>query len=125
MTAEESIVARLAATTGVTSLVGTRIYPMQAPQTAALPLVTYQRISTVRAGSLRGSGGLADPRIQVDCWAENYGAVKALADQVRRALDGYAAPGVVALILGEHDLLDDEGRRHRVSQDYSVWVDEL
>lgn len=124
MTAEESLVARLKATTGVTNLVAARIYPMQAPQTAVLPLVTYQRISTVRPGSLRGPVGLADPRIQVDCWAESYGTVKALADQVRHALDGYAGSGVIALILGEHDLLDDEGRRHRVSQDYSVWVTE-
>jgi len=125
MTAEESLVARLTATAGVTSLVGTRIYPMQAPQTAVLPLVTYQRISTVRPGSLRGPVGLADPRIQVDCWAESYSAVKVLADQVRRSLDGYANGDVVALILGEHDLLDDDGRRHRVSQDYSVWIGEV
>lgn len=124
MTAEELVVARLGATPSVTGLVGARIYPMQMPQGTVLPAVTYQRISTVRAQGFAGSLGLADPRIQIDAWAETYPVAKALGHAVRQALDGYTAPGVAALILDERDLIDAEGRRHRVSQDFSLWVDE-
>lgn len=112
---------RLNAWTDLTALVGTRIYPMQVPQGAVLPAVTYQRISTIRAQDLRGSTGLADPRIQVDSWAESYTTAKAVAQEVRRALDGYASGDATALILSELDLLAQDGQRHRVSQDYSWW----
>lgn len=125
MTAEESLVARLNATPGVTALVGTRIYPMLIPQGAAMPAVTYQRISTVRPGSLRGPVGQADPRIQVNSWADTYGTAKALADQVRRSLDGYATLDVHALILGEQDLLNPDGLRKCVTQDFSYWITEM
>jgi hypothetical protein len=67
---------------------------------------------------------LANPRIQVDSWADSYDVAQALGKQVRMALDGYASDGVYSLILGEHDLMDPDGPRQRVTQDYSVWVDE-
>jgi hypothetical protein len=124
MTAEEALVARLQASPGVTALVGSRIYPMQTPQLAVMPSITYQRISTVRIQGLRGSTGLADPRIQVDCWADTYPSAKAVATEVRKSLDGWDDGDVSGLILGELDLLVTDGRRHRVSQDYSVWVNE-
>jgi hypothetical protein len=125
MTVEEAVVARLGASPGVTALVATRIYPMLMPQTAPLPAVTYQRISTERVQGLRGSLGLIDPRVQVDSWAETYGTAKRVAEQVRLALDGYTTPGgLFSMILAERDLLEEDGLRHRVSQDYSIWAPE-
>jgi hypothetical protein len=124
MTAEESLVARLNATSGVTALVASRIYPMEIPQGAVMPAIAYQRISTFRPGSLRGPVGLADPRIQVDCWADTYAVAKAVAQAVRQSLDGYASDGVAAIILGEHDLVNPDGLRKCVTQDFSFWVTE-
>lgn len=124
MTGEQAILDRLLATTAVTDLIGDRIYAMRAPHTAPLPHISYQRIATTRPGSLRGPAGLADPRIQVDSWADTNATAKAIADQVRRALDGYTTETVHALILSELDLMDPANERHRVSQDFSVWVNE-
>jgi hypothetical protein len=124
MTAEDTIDARLRATTAVTALVGSRIYPSRLPYVAPMPAITYQLISAVRMQGLRGPTGLADPRVQVNCWADTYTGAKVLAREVRRALDGFIAAGVAALIVGERDMPEPDSQREGVSQDYSVWVDE-
>lgn len=70
----------LAGTSAVSSIVGTRIYPMVAPQDAAYPLLTYQAISDVehlvkpRVATLR----LKRKRIQVDGYAKGNGAYAAI-----------------------------------------------
>jgi Protein of unknown function (DUF3168) len=124
VTAEEILVARLKASPQVTALVGSRIYPMVIPQGVVMPAIAYQRISTVRPGSLRGPSGIADPRLQVNCWADTYGTAKTVAEEVRQSLDGWDVNGVATLILGEHDLLNPDGLRKCVTQDYSMWVPE-
>jgi hypothetical protein len=69
------VYAALAANAGVAALVGTRIYPEQAPDEAELPLVVY----TVKAGeALDGLIGM---------WPCT--AAEALGVAVRAALDGY------------------------------------
>lgn len=73
----------------VSGLVGSRIYPTVAPATAGLPYVVYQRISTNRVRDQGGVSDLAQPRIQVSCWADSYSGTKTLADAVRAAIDGY------------------------------------
>lgn len=46
MTAEQNVYTILSSTAAVTALVGNRIYPVEAPSSAALPYLVYQRIST-------------------------------------------------------------------------------
>jgi hypothetical protein len=65
-------------------------YPLMAPQTALLPYVIYQRIDGERFGSLTGPSGLAQTRIQVDCYATSYEAAQLAAETIRRKLDGYS-----------------------------------
>ena len=124
MTAETALVARLGSTAAVTALVGARIYPMLVPQTAALPAIAYQKISPGFLSTLRRTLGLAGPRIQVNSWASSYKDAKAVARAVRNSLNGYDANGVAALLIDERDLMNPDGPRHAVSQDYSIWVDE-
>ena len=125
MSAETALFARLSAVAGVTSLTGTRIFPMEGQQASATPYITYQKIS---AGFLptmrRGALPLAGPRIQVNCWADTYAAAKALALEVRRSLDGYDVGEVAAQILDEHDLMNPDSLRKCVAQDYAIWTEE-
>jgi len=89
---EESLVALVTATPTITTLLGTspvRFYPLRKPQGAALPVVAYQRISTVRYSSHGGYSSLATSRIQLTVWAASYGSGKAVSDALRRALLGY------------------------------------
>jgi hypothetical protein len=84
---EEALVTRLLADATVAAAVGTRIYPLVAPQGAAMPHIVYQRISGPRVHTHQGSD-LAHPRFQFACNAATYAAAKALANAVREELDG-------------------------------------
>ncbi len=138
MTIESGLRAYLMADSGVAALVADRIYPAPAPQGAVMPFVTWQRISGLRVQSLGGPSGLAQPTIQLDCWAETgtrnetgdgYGQAKALAQAVRQALDGKT--GILLdgmrsaiLLLDERDLFEGEARTVRVSMDFRIWHEE-
>lgn len=111
-------------------LVGSRIYPKQAPQNAALPYVVYQLISRVPSNSANGPTGTFNDRLQVDCIAASDAAVKALA-ALTRGLGGWSDaegdPSVsMVLMLDEHDDFDSPGDGsesgvHRVVQEFSIW----
>lgn len=63
----------------VVAQVGTRIYPVLAPATAALPFLTYQRIGEAQEAHLTGLSGLTQATYQFDIWG-------ATADQAETAL---------------------------------------
>ena len=121
MIAERALVARLEATAGVTALVGQRIYAMSLTQAAAMPAITYQKISPGLLHTMQTALPVARPRLQVNCWADTYSVAKAVAGQVRNALNGYDDGTVAAMIIDERDLLNPDSLRECVSQDYAIW----
>lgn len=121
----------LKAAPAVAAIVSTRIYPLSAPQGAAVPFVTYQRISGERTRDTRGPTGRARSRIQVDGYASGYAAAKTLANAVRQALDGYrgklASIRVWSIALeSDVDFFEDavDPPLYRVSMDFIVTFDE-
>lgn len=72
---------------GVYAVVNARIYPLVAPQQAAKPHITYQRVGTDYNRSLSGPTGMDRGTFQVDCWATTQRAARQLADLVRLAID--------------------------------------
>jgi len=73
----------------VSAIVSSRIYPQLLPQNPTYPAITYNQVSAVRVHVLAGAGGKARRRISVNCWATTAKAAEALADAVRRSLDGF------------------------------------
>jgi hypothetical protein len=80
---------RLVADAAVSALVGSRVYPVLAPATATLPLVTWRRSSISRQQTLAGPLGMPTVFLSMDVYAETYEAVRELADTVRKSLDGW------------------------------------
>lgn len=134
MSAEKAICAILTAASGVSSLVGNRIYPVRPKQSGALPAITYFRVDGPRVHSLQGPSGLGHPRIQIDCYASTYADCLELSKQVRLALDGYR--GIIAgvnvqaiLLLSDFDMEEDEDApivpdEFRRVMDFRVWYQE-
>lgn len=88
---EKHLTAKLAATAAVTALVSSRVYPVQAPQSADLPYIIYSRAAT-RFPSMKSEGasaGTGVATISLSSWASTYSAAKGLADAVRGAVDGW------------------------------------
>jgi len=135
-TLEEGLKSYLTAYAGLTALIGTRVYPFRIPQGATLPCMTYQRMDTPRMlthQSVGATGDLAKVRMQFDCWATTYSSAKAIADQLRAALNGKTgsigtAPNAVviraALVDNEIPEYNPEVDMHRVIADYFIWQEE-
>ncbi len=128
---ETRLYAKLVATTAVTDIVVTRIFPIRSPQGAALPYVTYQTITDEPVNDSAGTTTSGVIRVQVDLWAETYIGVKALAAAVQAALNGWATNDAIlpaiamSHLLSSVDLAEpsDPGQdatTFRVSQDYQL-----
>ena len=80
----------LEAQSGITNLVGTRIYSHHLRRdTATYPLITHQLVGNDHEHMLSGAAGIASARFQIDCWGLKMSDVEALAEQVRLAMQGY------------------------------------
>ena len=86
---EAAIRSALVADANVARLLGTRIYPVIAPASAAAPFATYRRSAVQRSQSLAGPTGVTTVLLALDLYAESYESVRELADVCRVALDGY------------------------------------
>jgi len=90
MNVGQIIYGRLSATSAVTALVSTRIYPDMAPQNATFPYIVFQKLNTSPTDTKEGVSPLDKLLVQVDCYSNNYDNAHALAAAVRTALDRYA-----------------------------------
>jgi len=128
MSFEEGLFEYLDNHAGLSQEVDSRIYPLVLPQTPELPAVTYIRISTPRLAEFENAF-LPHPRFQFSCWAESFERAKAVAEQVRLALDVYSgAMGEytveVSIIDDEHDTYEpDTGIWHSIVEAI-IWYEE-
>jgi len=123
---ETAVYSALTGDATVSGLVGTRIYPLVAPQDAALPAIVYQRISQQARVSHSGNSCLARTRLQVLSISESYSGAKALAKAVQDVLhtrrDQAADPRIDVILLDdEEDGFTDTNDLYTVRQDYIAW----
>ena len=128
MSFEEGLFYYLDNHAGLSGEVDSRIYPNLLPQDPTLPAVVYHRISTPRLVALERSL-LPQGRFQFDCWAETFQEAKAVAEQVKLALDVYSgAMGdetvEVSLIDDERDDYEPETKRWRSMVEVVIWYEE-
>lgn len=85
MTAMTIAIKTLLAGSGVTELVGQRIYPVFAPQAAALPNIIVHRISDNEEVLLQGASQFPEARISIECRATGADGAKS-ADMIGEAV---------------------------------------
>jgi hypothetical protein len=81
----------LVASASVSALVGSRIFPILAPQTAALPFIVWRRSGISREHTLAGPMGVSTVSVEMQLLAATYEQARELADRCRLVLDGYGA----------------------------------
>lgn len=89
MAMETMIIQRLLDTAAVTSLVGSRVEPGALPQGSELPALVFNKISGAPIYDDKGEAGLAESRVQIDCWATTYTGAIALAAAVQDSLSAF------------------------------------
>lgn len=125
MIAEANVYAVLAATAGVTDLVGDRIFPIEAPGGTALPYLVFQRISTEPAithdqNDATKATHLDGCHFQVTAIGATLLSAVGVIYQVRRALE-YSS-GLQAVWTDERSLpRNDEAQAFGHSADFLVW----
>lgn len=119
MTIADDIYTTLTGDAGVSALVSTRVYPMDMPQNATLPALTYTRVSETPLVNLDGENATRNSRYQVDCFASTYTGAQALAEAVKAAMVTNSLFGVVRE--NQNDLYSAEPDRFRVQMDFSIW----
>ena len=134
----EALYAHLAGTVNVSSHVATRIYPLVAPQGASLPFLTFQEISNLGVHAMSKDPKIRHPRYQVSIFANNYSSARAVAKEVKTALQDYQSDisgllgdgtsGVdVQRVFFENEIdlhaIDPEtaGGTYHIAQDYICW----
>lgn len=133
MTIATALYTHLRDDAGVSAIVGTRIYPMNAPPAAVLPYVTFQVIALDDLRHMTGVVGVAETLMQLDSWGVSAGVARSLKEAIRTALHGFSGPmGDEALDVRSSTLRtarDDFERPagggtvglYRVSQDFAIW----
>lgn len=126
MSAESTLRSALTGASAVTALVGTRIYPDEAPPNPTVPYVVYQRISTdpsvTHDQSSASSKHLDGVRMQVTVLAASQLACLGVLHQVRLATERNST--LKAIWLDERSVpRDDAAQVHGRQADFLVWVD--
>ena len=130
MEIEEALFSRLSTFTGLSALVGSRIYPMLMPQNCVNPAITYQKISGAVVQAFQKDTNLAHPIFQVSCWGKTYQEVKGVAKQIKLALRdfsglmGGAVPVSAVLIQGEVDDYETDSKTFSIKIDFEIWHEE-
>lgn len=124
MSIESELVSRLEDDAGVGAVAGDRIYPTKLPQDPTYPALTYFKVSGPREYDLSGPTGWARARYQIDCWGDDYGDAHSLAAAVRASLSGFNGTlttlHATIKLDNERDDYDEDARKNRVIQDYTV-----
>jgi len=109
-------------------LVSDKVYPIVAPQGAALPFITYQVIDKSDPWDTKGADSDADlARVQINIFTTTYSAANTLAASVRAILDFYTGTNNSVVVdrirfASEYDLGEGLENYYRISQDYMIRI---
>jgi hypothetical protein len=94
MSIHTDVLAYLSTQSGITDLIGAKLYPHRASQAGSTqsgrstPYVTYQAITDEHETILTAAAGHADLRIQLTAWSTSYGTAWSIAEAMRQELQG-------------------------------------
>lgn len=108
---QSDLYAALSADVGLAALIGTRLYPNDAPPDVAVPFVVYYEFATPREQLMSNAIGVSKPRIQYSCYADTYSSAVAVIDALRAAVLTLPYPIVLEDERGNQDVTTGLHRR--------------
>ena len=128
-----ALIARLTADSALAALVGTRIYPLEGPEEATYPLITYLQVSSGDNSSRGLVGAQKHFRTlqQIDIYARTALEAQAIAVAVRASLDGqvnqtWGGVTIAAALFDDQfdGNFEPDPNLHRIIQQYRIAVSE-
>jgi len=99
---EETLKSALATLTSRT------VYALQIPAGAALPCISYKRISHNVDRALAGGTGLSHTRYEVNVWASTYASCLAEANKIIAGLNGNYTTFKTSWVLNAQDVIENQ-----------------
>ncbi len=135
---EKALQTLINADAGVTALIAGRIYPLQTPEATPpltnteglYPAIEYFKVTGPRDMQYGAPVGTARPRIQFNCYGNNYADCKHVFAALRSAINGYSGvvttedgPVTIQLIelLDERDGYNEQAKVDHVQSDFRVY----
>jgi len=127
----ETVYQKLAGVVTITSLIGTRIYPIKMPDNVVYPAISFQFISGMpRVHTMSNdTGNPYGVRLQISCWAETITEARDLQELVRAEFQDYTGTFIGGLtfqrIFTESEALEiysESAEVYQVTRDYLLWV---
>jgi hypothetical protein len=124
----------LTSNASVSALIGSRIYPVLAPASASLPLVTWRRSGIERQQTLGAPMGMPRVSVEFSIYGTTYENAREIADAMRVVLDGYGGSQGTTTV--NQTSLEDESDDfvtlagadlppvYQITQSYDVWWQE-
>lgn len=100
------------------SLVSNQVYPILAPQGVTGSYITYHNIINSPENTLSDGISINNTRMQLDCWADDYSTVKALANAVATTME---AASFTNIQRSSQDGYESVVKKYRVILEYSIW----
>lgn len=113
---ESDLVSHLKADVALSALVGTKIYPLLAPQNVTNPYIVYQVINDNSNQCIEGEVYQNDTRFQIDCWSTKYSEVKAIKEAVLNSLIGFKSSNSISVM----DDYEQETKLYRQLIDFKL-----
>jgi hypothetical protein len=124
----------LVGSTAFTSLVSSRIYPVLAPASGAMPFVTWRRSGIDREQTLGAPMGMPRVTVEYSIYGTTYENAREIADAMRVVLDGYGGTNGTTTV--NQTSLENESDDfvtlagadlppvYQITQTYDVWWQE-
>lgn len=129
MAVDADLYARSQAHAGLSALIGTRFFPVTAPQGVALPYCVFTQLGDDPTHAMSDDTGLVSARYEIACYAGDYDAARSVGAQVRDAFSRYSgtpsALKIEAIFLEDVDTgFDPEPGRYFQDLTFTVWYQE-
>jgi len=90
MSIYEALVAYLGTVSGLSALIGTRLYPDEIPQRDTLPAVFYMTVSDIKDHVYGAVQAVESPNIQFTVYADTKAEAEAVAEVIKTALTDFS-----------------------------------
>lgn len=111
----------LSSASGVTALVGSRIYPVILPTDVTLPAIDYTFVGGSSHPTLTTTG-TQKYRLEVNCWGKTYSDAVTLRAAVISALNGYLDGNMSIQLLMPQDFFDHELLQFRAMVEFYIYA---
>lgn len=117
---ESSLFGALSTAAAISSLVGTRVYPVVLPTDPTLPALVYLFVGGMGQPSF-STRGMQKARVEINCWGSSYSSAATLREAVIQTLAGYSDGNFDSMYIQSTDFFDHDLLQFRAMAEFYIF----